>query len=260
MTDPATAPFVTPCAKDGVLTLTLGAGKAHALSSAMLAALNAALKEGEEDEAIRVIVIHGPGHIFCAGHDLKEIAAHRQDPDQGAAYLRDLFQDCAEVMQRLTHGPKPTIAVVDGIATAAGAQIVAACDLAFASDRASFSLPGVMNGGFCTTPLVAVGRALSRKQAMEMALSGEYYDADWALSAGLINRIVPSGGLMAEVETFATTLATRHAPAVTRGKAAFHEQMQHPLSEAYDLAGQAMLDHFMDPFRIEEERHRWGDT
>ncbi|WP_299352806.1 enoyl-CoA hydratase-related protein [uncultured Shimia sp.] len=255
-----TEPLVTETNTQGVLTLTLGAGKAHALSSAMLEALNGALKRAAEDEAVKVIVIHGPGHIFCAGHDLKEIARHRQDTDLGEAYLRQLFDDCAEVMQRLTTGPKPTIAMVDGIATAAGAQIVAACDLAFASERATFSLPGVNNGGFCSTPLVAVGRAMSRKHAMEMALSGDAYDADWALSVGLINRIVPSNSLVDEVMGFATALATRHAPAIATGKANYYAQIEQPLAQAYETAGDTMLGHFMDPLRIAHERDTWADT
>ncbi|WP_127111663.1 enoyl-CoA hydratase-related protein [Shimia sediminis] len=253
-----TEALVTETLDAGVLTLTLGAGKAHALSSAMLGALNDALRRAGEDDATKVIVIHGPGHIFCAGHDLKEIAQHRGDADDGEAYLRQLFDDCAEMMQRLTTGPKPTIAMVDGIATAAGAQIVAACDLAFASERATFSLPGVNNGGFCSTPLVAVGRALSRKHAMEMALSGGTYDASWALGAGLINRIVPSNSLADEVHAFAATLATRHAPAISSGKATFYEQIEQPLATAYQSAGETMLGHFMDPFRIDEERATWA--
>lgn len=254
-----TEPLVDEMLEDGVLTLTLGGGKAHALSSAMLGALNEVLCRAGRDEAVRVIVLQGPGHIFCAGHDLKEIARHRQDADQGEAYLRRLLDDCAEMMQRLTIGPKPTIAMVDGIATAAGAQVVAACDLAFASERATFSLPGVKNGGFCSTPLVAVGRAISRKHAMEMALSGASYDAEWALSVGLINRICPSNGLADEVRAFAATLATRHAPAISLGKATFHAQLEAPLAEAYQHAGESMLHHFMDPFRVAKEQDSWGE-
>lgn len=243
--------------KNGILTLTLGGGKAHALSSAMMAALDAALASAAENDAVRVVVLNGPGHIFCAGHDLKEIARHRDDPDLGKAFLEQLFSDCARVMQRLTLGPVPTIAMVDGIATAAGAQIVAACDLAFASPRATFCLPGVQNGGFCSTPAVAVGRVLSRKHVLEMALSGATYDADWALSAGLVNRVVPSDVLEQTVYDFATQLAGRHAPAIALGKQTFYEQLALPLDEAYERAGAAMLEHFMDPTRIARERKTW---
>lgn len=257
MTEAEPNPFVTRELSDGVLTLTLGAGRAHALSEAMLAALLHALRDAGRNDAIRVIIIHGPGHIFCAGHDLKEIARHRDDPDQGEAYVARLLDDCAKVMQRLTNSPKPTIAMVDGIATAAGTQIVAACDLAFASDKATFCLPGVNNGGFCTTPLVAVGRTISRKHALEMALSGDVFDANWARSVGLVNRVVPSQHLADTVQVFAKKLAARHAPAIAVGKRAFNEQVEHPLAEAYDIAGKAMLGHFMDPQRIAKEQKIW---
>ena len=251
-------PLVGETLDQGVLTLTLGAGKAHALSSAMLAALNASLGRAGDAAEVKVIVIHGPGHIFCAGHDLKEIAHHRADADDGAAYLRQLFDDCADMMMRLTNGPKPTIAMVDGIATAAGLQIVAACDLAFASQRATFCLPGVLNGGFCSTPAVAVGRALSRKHAMEMAMSGGFYDADWAYAAGLLNRVVNSQALAKTVYDFATQLAARHAPAISSGKQTFYAQIEHPLADAYQMAGETMLGHFMDPLRIAHEREVWA--
>lgn len=258
MTQTPQDPLVGETLDQGVLTLTLGAGKAHALSSAMLAALNAALDRAGRAAEVKVIVIHGPGHIFCAGHDLKEIARHRADADHGEAYLRQLFDDCAEMMMRLTKGPKPTIAMVDGIATAAGLQIVAACDLAFASQQATFCLPGVNNGGFCSTPSVAVARVMSRKHAMEMAMSGDVYDADWAFSAGLLNRVVSSEALAETVYDFATKLATRHAPALSSGKQTFYAQIEQPLAEAYQMAGETMLGHFMDPLRIAHERETWG--
>ena len=251
--------LVTRWDKDGCATLTLNRpDKRNAINRALFRELREHIVQLSTDESIGLVVLRGAGNNFSAGHDLKEIARHRQDADQGESYLRKLFEDCAEMMQRLTTGPKPTIAVVDGIATAAGAQIVAACDLAFASERATFSLPGVNNGGFCSTPLVAVGRAISRKHAMEMALSGASYDASWAQSVGLINRIIPSNSLMDEVQTFAATLATRHAPAISSGKVTFHAQLEEPLVAAYERAGETMLDHFMDPFRISEEQDSWG--
>ncbi|MEP2530942.1 enoyl-CoA hydratase-related protein [Shimia sp.] len=253
-----TEPLVDETLSTGVLTLTLGAGKAHALSSAMLTAFNAALMRAEADNTVKVIVIHGPGHIFCAGHDLKEIARRRQDADDGQAYLVQLFMDCAELMQKLTQGPKPTIAMVDGIATAAGLQMVAACDLAFASERATFCLPGVKNDGFCSTPLVAVGRAVSRKHAIEMAMSGDTYDAQWALSAGLLNRVVTSEALPDTVYDFARKLATRHGPAVSAGKQTFYAQIEQPLPQAYDMAGETMLGHFLDPLRVAREKKEWA--
>ncbi|MDP2495351.1 enoyl-CoA hydratase-related protein [Shimia thalassica] len=251
-------PLLGQSIRDGVLTLTLGAGKAHALSLEMLCSLNDALDAAEQDDGIKVIVVYGPGSIFCAGHDLKEISRHRQDPDQGRAYLTQLIDQCSVVMTRLTKGAKPTLAMVEGIATAAGLQIVAACDLAFVSTQARFCLPGVHNGGFCSTPAVAVGRVLSRKHALEMAMSGATYDADWALDAGLVNRVVAPEALQETVHDFARTLAQRHAPAVSLGKQTFYEQIEHPLETAYEIAGAAMLDHFLDPTRIEIERQSWA--
>ena len=162
MNQMTTPDLVTTTLEDGVATVTLGGGKAHPLSSAMIGALHAAITSANENPDARVIVIDGPGHIFCAGHDLKEIARHRTDADDGLAYLQRLFDDCAAMMQAVTYSATPTIAMVDGIATAAGLQLVAACDLAFASHNATFCLPGVNNGGFCTTPAVAVSRAVSR--------------------------------------------------------------------------------------------------
>ncbi|MEQ9694101.1 enoyl-CoA hydratase-related protein [Shimia sp. SDUM112013] len=251
-------PLVAERHEDGVMWLTLGAGRAHALSMGVLQALDTGLARAEQDPDVRVIVLHGPGHIFCAGHDLKEIARHRQDPDLGAAYLQNLFALCAQVMTRLTLGPKPTVAMVDGIATAAGLQMVAACDLAFASTRASFCLPGVQNGGFCSTPAVAVGRVISRKHAMEMAMTGDSYSADWALAAGLVNRVLPPEALEQVVRDRVRTLATRHLPAVSLGKQTFYQQLEQPLAEAYQTASDAMLTHFMDPERIALERKTWS--
>lgn len=252
-----TAALLTETLENGVLTLTLGAGKAHPMSLAMLQALDAALAKAETAAAVGAIVLHGPGPIFCAGHDLKEIARHRDDADNGRDFLQGLFDQCAQVMTRLTNGAKPTIAMIDGLATAAGAQMAAACDLAFASERATFCLPGVSNGGFCSTPSVAVARSIGRKQAMEMALSGDTYDADWALSAGLINRVVASEVLPQTVAEFAEKLAARHTPAVSLGKQVFYQQLGQPLEQAYDTAGVAMLEHFMDPWRVEIERKTW---
>lgn len=238
----------------GVLTLTLAGGKAHPLSLRMIGALQGALDAALADPEVRVIVIHGPGPIFCAGHDLKEIARHRADADGGAAFLRELFEACARMMTTLAEAPKPTIAMVEGIATAAGLQMVAACDLAFAAEGARFQLPGVNNGGFCSTPAVAVSRAVSRKHLMELLLSGEVFGADWALNAGLVNRVFPAEALEAETRAFAATLAGRNPGPVQRGIATLNAQAGLPLAEAYAVSGETMLGHFMDPARVEQER------
>ncbi|MGX9350111.1 enoyl-CoA hydratase-related protein [Shimia sp. W99] len=250
--------LVTETLEKGVLTLTLGGGVAHTLSSQMIGALHAALARARQDAEVKVLVLYGPGHIFCAGHDLKEIAACRAEVDDGRAYLGRLFDNCAAMMTALATFPRPTIARVEGIATAAGLQMVATCDLAFASDQARFCLPGVTNGGFCSTPLVAVARAIGRRHAMELALSGETVDAVWAHRVGLINRVSTPECLADTVSDFARRLAAQHAPAIRQGKAAFDAQIALPLEQAYEVAGAAMLDHFMDPERIAIERESWA--
>lgn len=242
-------PLVAQALEQGVLTLTMGRAPAHPLSRDMIGAMHEAIVQAGQDDAVRVIVIHGPGRIFCAGHDLKEIARHRADPDEGRAYVEDLFQACSDMMLDITQSPKPTIAMVEGIATAAGLQMVAACDLAYASAQATFCLPGVQNGGFCTTPAVAVSRAIGRKAVMEMALTGGTYDADWALAAGLINQILPADDLAAHVHNLAITLAGRVPSTVSAGKQALHQHLDLSLREAYDLATPVMIEHFMDPAR-----------
>lgn len=239
---------------DGVRTLTLGNGPAHALSHGLIRALHAAIDAATADPETRVIVIEGPGHIFCAGHDLKEIARHRADPDRGLAYLTALFQDCARMMMAVTLCPKPTVAVVDGIATAAGLQLVAACDLAFASDRATVCLPGVNNGGFCTTPAVAVSRTIGRKPLMELLLSGETRDASWALRTGLVNEVLAPDALAAHVETLARRLATRNPGPIATGKPCTHAHLDPDLAAAYASATEVMIGHFMDPGRIKSEQ------
>lgn len=241
---------------NAVLTLTLGGGVAHPLSLGMINALHDAITRAAENDLVRAIVIHGPGHIFCAGHDLKEIARHRDDADDGRAFVTALFEACGAMMLDVTLSAKPTIAMVGGIATAAGLQLVAACDLAFATPAATFCLPGVNNGGFCTTPAVAVSRAIGRKQVMEMALTGTPYDADWALRAGLINRIVPDQDLAGTVQDFAAGIARFGHPAIGIGKRTLHEQRDMPLAEAYAHATPIMVDHFMDPARLALEREK----
>ncbi|WP_137700254.1 enoyl-CoA hydratase-related protein [Marimonas lutisalis] len=251
--------LVTETLEDGVLTLTLGNGKAHALNLALINALHDAVTAAADNAEARVIVIDGPGHIFCAGHDLKEIARHRANDDHGEAYLRQLFADCARMMQDVTYSPRPTIAMVDGIATAAGLQLVAACDLAFASHNAAFCLPGVMNNGFCTTPAVAVSRAVGRKHLMELLLSGTPKPADWGLRAGLVNEITDPAELRARVMDFASTLATRNPGPIAAGKLTTYRHLDLDLPAAYDMATETMIGHFMDPNRIAHEKDsRWS--
>ena len=251
--------LVTETLENGVLTLTLGNGKAHALSSAMIGALQSAISRAHENAQARVILIEGPGHIFCAGHDLKEIARHRADPDGGEAYLRQLFEDCAAMMQAVHFSRLPTIAMVDGIATAAGLQLVAACDLAFASHNATFCLPGVNNGGFCTTPAVAVSRAVGRKHLMELLLSGENKSAEWGLRAGLVNEVTDPVELAPRTRAFAERLATRNPAPIADGKTVTFRHLEMDLPSAYAVATETMIGHFLDPGRLDYEKDsRWS--
>lgn len=239
---------------DRVATVTLGNGRAHPLSLALIRTLHSTITELGANVDVGAIIIEGPGHIFCAGHDLKEIKLHRSDADDGLVYLRELFAACAELMLAITHCAKPTIAMVDGIATAAGLQLVCACDLAFASTRATVSLPGVNNRGFCTTPAVAVSRVVARKHLMELLLSGETFDAEWAERVGVFNRVFSSEDLANETRQFATTLAGRNIGPISVGKQTTLAHLDMPLSDAYAVATDTMIEQFMDPKRIEEEK------
>lgn len=258
MTDQSAIPLVQEQRDGPVLTLSLGAMPAHPLSLAMIEALLEALDRCARNTDMRAVILRGPGHIFCAGHDLKEIARHRGDPDDGEAYLRDLFDKCAAMMQAIVTLPQPVIAMVEGIATAGGLQLMASCDVAFATPEATFALPGVQNGGFCTTPSVAVGRVVGRNAVMEMSLTGAYYDTDWALRTGLINRIIPADHIEAETMAFAKAIANGNPRALAAGKRMLYQQLEMPLPQAYAAATETMIGHFMDPARIAQERATWG--
>lgn len=232
----------------GVVTLTLASPTTrNALGLAMLDTLIVALSEIEKDRSARVVILAGDGPALSAGHDLKEIRAHRADADGGEAFYEHEMQRCAELMQAIVALPKPVIAVVEGVATAAGCQLVAACDLAFAGEAARFALPGVNIGLFCSTPLVAVGRAISRKHAMEMALGGEWVSAERAERIGLVNRVTPAGQALAEAGRFARGVAERSAATIAFGKSVFYRQIEAPLGEAYRLAGRSMVQNLMHP-------------
>jgi enoyl-CoA hydratase/carnithine racemase len=220
-----------------VVTLCLNRGERfNPLSSGMMAALLEALEAAAADPSARVLVLAGAGRGFCAGHDLRELGAHSGD----AAWQRRLFADCGRLMARLTTLPLPVIARVHGLATAAGCQLVSMCDLAVAAEEARFALPGVSVGLFCSTPAVGVSRNLGRKRAMELLLTGEPIDAATALSWGLVNRVVPSAELDAEVARLAGPMAARSRAVIAAGKQAFYRQLDLPLAEAHALAGEAM--------------------
>jgi enoyl-CoA hydratase/carnithine racemase len=231
-----------------VATLTLQSpASRNALSLAMIEALTSEFAALGADPKVRVVVIAGDGLAFSAGHDLKELRAHRNDADRGEAFYERVMMRCAELMQGIVALPKPVIAAVEGVATAAGCQLVAACDLAVAGERARFALPGVAIGLFCSTPLVAVGRAISRKHAMEMALTGALYGAAEAERFGLVNRVVPGGHALAEAQRLAAGVAQRSPATLATGKRAFYRQIEMPLDEAYAFAAQAMVENLAHP-------------
>ena len=241
-------PLVRRDDADGVATLTLDApASRNALGLAMIEALTAAFEAIAADPAVRVVVLAGDGPALSSGHDLREIRAHRNDPDRGAEYDAALMARCAALMQAIVALPKPVIAAVEGVATAAGCQLVAACDLAIAGEKARFALPGVNIGLFCSTPLVAVGRAISRKAAMEMALTGALYTAAQAERFGLVNRVVPEGRALREAQALAREIGERSAATIAIGKRAFYAQIEAPLSDAYALASKAMIENLAHP-------------
>ena len=226
----------------GVTWLTLNRPTArNSLSSEMMSALEQALAEAREDPAVRVVVLAGSGPGFCAGHDLKEVQAHRNDPDRGAAFFRDLFDQCSRMMQAVVRLPKPVVARVHGVATAAGCQLVASCDLAVASQDARFATPGVNIGLFCSTPMVALSRAVHTKHAMEMLLTGEMIDAGRAAEIGLVNRAVPAERLDEEVEGLARRIAAKSAHTLKLGKETFYRQKETDLASAYAYTGEVMV-------------------
>ncbi len=233
---------------DGVATLTLATpANRNALGLLMIDSLIVALAEIDKDSGIGAIVIEGEGPAFSAGHDLREMQAHRNDEDRGAAYFEKLMTRCAEMMQAISGSPKPVIAAIEGIATAAGCQLVAACDLAVAGEKARFALPGVNNAFFCSTPLVAVGRNVSRKAAMELALTGEPIEARRAEAIGLVNRVVPEGHALSAAQAVAAKIATRSAPTIALGKRTFQRQIETSLADAYRIASAAMIENLALP-------------
>lgn len=220
-----------------IATLTLDRpAERNALSRALMAELGAELAAIGADPSVRIVVIAGAGPAFCAGHDLKEIRAN-----PSPAFYQALFAECSALMSAIVRLPKPVIARVHGMATAAGCQLVASCDLAVASEAARFATPGVNIGLFCSTPMVALSRNLGRKQAMEMLLTGAPIDAARALAWGLVNRVVPAEALDREVMALAATLAAKSSATLAIGKRAFYEQAELPLDEAYAYASAVMV-------------------
>lgn len=230
----------------GILRLTLNdVGRRNALSEAMLTALGAAFADAGTDRAVRVIVLAANGPAFCAGHDLKEMTAGRAAKDGGRAYFGRVMAQCSGVMQGIVTCPKPVIAEVTGVATAAGCQLVASCDLALAADTAKFSTPGVHIGLFCSTPMVALSRNVANKHAMEMLLTGDMTPADRAAEIGLINRAVAADNLRDAVMELAGKIASKSSMTLATGKRAFYVQREMPLADAYAYASHVMVDNML---------------
>ncbi len=239
--------FVRCDISNGVARLTLNDEPTrNSLSEAMMTALLNALHQVEGDHDVGAIVLASTGKVFSSGHNLKELTAHRADADKGQAYFEKIFGHCAEVMMAITHHRCGVIAEVDGLASAAGCQLVAACDLAYASPQAGFCTPGVNIGLFCSTPMVPLSRNVLSKHAMEMLMVGGVHDAAFAERAGLINAILPQNELSARVSSVAEKIASKSQAAIRFGKRTFYDQRNLPLADAYDLAASVMVKNMLD--------------
>ncbi len=248
---------------DGVTTLTLNQPKKfNVLSREMMTEIQSALEQIAEDTSVRVLILAGKGKAFCAGHDLKQMMADSDEPA-----MRALFQQCSKMMVTLTKMPQPVIARVHGIATAAGCQLVAQCDLAVASDNATFATSGIGVGLYCGTPSVAVTRNLPRKQAMELLLTGDFIDAATALQYGLINRVCQPEQLDQTIGDLADRIASNGPAFIEMGKSLFYSQIEHGIEAAYDLATETMVGNMKLPeareglqaFLDKKPMPRWSD-
>ncbi|WP_045835852.1 enoyl-CoA hydratase [Hyphomicrobium sp. 99] len=230
----------------GVVRLTLNRPAArNALSRALLSELHSEIERSGADKSVAAIVLGANGNVFSSGHDLKELTAHRADADGGEAFFRETMTACSAMMRAIVACPKPVIAAVEGRATAAGCQLVATCDLAVAAETADFATPGVNIGLFCSTPMVALSRNVSRKRAMEMLLLGQPVSAADALLYGLLNRVVPASDVITEALGMARAIASKSKATVAIGKAAFYRQAELSLDEAYDYASEVMVKNMM---------------
>ncbi|WP_144293549.1 enoyl-CoA hydratase [Rhodoligotrophos appendicifer] len=214
----------------------------NSLSERMIEALQSALDQASSNPAVRVVILAAKGPAFCAGHDLKEVLAHRADADAGKAYFTWLMNSCSRMMQSITACPKPVIAEVHGVATAAGCQLVASCDLALAAETAQFATPGVNIGLFCSTPMIPLSRNVAPKHAMEMLLTGDMISANDAARIGLINRVTAPDDLTRETRDLASRIASKSMATIGLGKAAFYQQRILPLAEAYAYGSHIMVE------------------
>jgi enoyl-CoA hydratase/carnithine racemase len=232
--------------KNGILRLTLNdQARRNALSEPMLETLGAAFDQADDSHDTRVIILAAVGPVFCAGHDLKEMSTGRQNADRGRSYFTKILNQCSSVMQKIVTCSKPVIAEVDGVATAAGCQLVASCDLALASDNAKFCTPGVHIGLFCSTPMVALSRNIVNKHAMEMLLTGDMISASRAAEMGLVNQVVPPDELRGASMMLAKKIAAKSSLTVATGKRAFYQQKEMDLAAAYNYASEIMVENMM---------------
>jgi enoyl-CoA hydratase/carnithine racemase len=232
--------------ESGIARITMNRPSArNALSRGLIASLHGAITELGHDAGVAAILLAGAGPVFSSGHDLKELVAHRQDADGGQAFFAATMSACSALMQTIVACPKPVIAAVEGTATAAGCQLVATCDLAVAAKSAHFATPGVNIGLFCSTPMVALSRNVSRKQAMEMLLLGDMLSADDAKIFGLVNRVVATAKVMDEALGMARTIAAKSKVTVAIGKQAFYAQAEMSLGDAYAYASEVMVKNMM---------------
>jgi len=227
-----------------LLTLNRPAAR-NSLSEALISALSNAFAMIAAEKAVRAVVIAANGPVFCAGHDLKELTARRGDADAGRSYFAHIMTTCSAMMQQIVRLPQPVIACVQGVATAAGCQLVASCDLAIASSAAKFATPGVDIGLFCSTPMVALSRNVTRKAAMEMLLTGEMISAEEAARIGLVNRMVAPNSERDETIKLAHKIAAKSTHVLKIGKEAFYRQLELPLADAYRYASQVMTENLM---------------
>jgi enoyl-CoA hydratase/carnithine racemase len=266
-TDAAEPLVVSELHAGGILRITLNRGaKRNPLSMAMIDAIIADLELAAEEPEVRVIIFAADAPGFCGGHDLKEMTAHRADEDGGRAFYEALFTRCSQMMQMIVHHPRVIIAEVNGVATAAGCQLVAACDMAIAGTNASFGVNGINSGLFCSTPMVALSRNIGRKRAMELLTTGTMLNAHEAMTLGLLNRIVFDRDLTQETMKLAAKVAARSQAVLALGKHAFYQQIEKPLDEAYALTSKAIVDNMMMKDAkegigafLEKRQPKWSD-
>ena len=252
---------------DGILRLVLSNPDNHnVLSEEMMSNMQSSLDESIKTKQVRVIIISAEGPTFSAGHDLKELTKERQNLDKGKSYYKKIMTKCSNLMQSIVNNPKPVIAEINGTATAAGCQLVASCDLAYASDKSKFATPGVNIGLFCSTPMVAVSRNISNKHSMEMLLEGDLISADKAEKIGLINKSMNESILKEQTLKIAQKISKKSALTLKIGKEAFYKQINMNLSDAYDYASNVMVENMLkldaeegiDAF-INKRKPNWQD-